>query len=283
MIPRTTHSRSQLECHLNEYDDGAISLFVSCDTYPGLFDYHCPQISKLAPNGWRVSKGGKMKYLWFPAGALNQANLEQIENWRQRFQEYVLIGLSRHIAPGFSQELDFCMGLSFNYDPNSERRTLFGEALYQAKYRQSQAYCSVVSRAMVEAFDYLPVPPEEKTNLLITGVPSDLEKYNFGRELAMRVAKDKGVPLVQSSLCCGKSYLKNLPFVEKMKHWCELYERGQCVRIDADIRGRTVAVVDDLYQSGVTLWCCAKFLKSLGAKYVFGLVCVKSMSDTDNQ
>ncbi len=30
------------------------------------------------------------------------------------------------------------------------------------------------------------------------------------------------------------------------------------------------------------MWCYAMFLKNLGAKHVLGLVCVKSLRDTDN-
>lgn len=41
-------------------------------------------------------------------------------------------------------------------------------------------------------------------------------------------------------------------------------------------------MVDDLYQSGATMWEYAKFLKSLGAICVFGIVCVKSLRDSDN-
>lgn len=41
-------------------------------------------------------------------------------------------------------------------------------------------------------------------------------------------------------------------------------------------------MVDDLYQSGTTMWEYAKFLKTLGARFVFGIVCVKSLRDSDN-
>ncbi|RDJ93585.1 hypothetical protein B4Q13_20945 [Lacticaseibacillus rhamnosus] len=56
MIPRITHSRSQLKSHLNEYDDGAQSLFVSSDTYPDLFSFHFPQIVAKLGNDLRKMK-----------------------------------------------------------------------------------------------------------------------------------------------------------------------------------------------------------------------------------
>jgi hypothetical protein len=43
----------------------------------------------------------------------------------------VLLGLNQHIQEYFTDELDFCMALDFNYDPSAEKRTIFGEAEYQ--------------------------------------------------------------------------------------------------------------------------------------------------------
>lgn len=282
MIPKIVHSRSNLICHLNEYEDGARTLFVLADTYPELFDFHCPNITQLAPKGWRISKSEKMKYLWFPSGSLGTADLTRIEEWKQHFEQYVLIGLSRNIAPGFNQELDFCMGLSFNYDPNAKTRTPLGEALYQAKYQSSKNHFAEITTAMAEATVFLPIPPDELSQLLTTAIPSDISKHNCGRELAVGVAKAKDIPFALSRLICDKAELKKLPFMEKVKQWCDLYGSGQCVTIDADVKGKTVIIVDDLCQSGITLWCYAMYLKNIGAKYVLGLVCVKSLRDSDN-
>jgi hypothetical protein len=75
MIPRIKHSRSQLQFHLNEYEDGAATLFVSSDTYPDLFSFQFPAIAAKAPKGWSQKK---MAYLWFPAGALSEEDTESI-------------------------------------------------------------------------------------------------------------------------------------------------------------------------------------------------------------
>ena len=45
---------------------------------------------------------------------------------------------------------------------------------------------------------------------------------------------------------------------------------------------KTVLIVDDLYQSGASMWTYAKYLKSMGANKVIGLVAVKSQRDSDN-
>lgn len=54
------------------------------------------------------------------------------------------------------------------------------------------------------------------------------------------------------------------------------------IEISRNVNDTTVFVVDDLYQSGVTLWSYARFLKMVGAAKVIGVVCVKAGKDTDN-
>lgn len=55
------------------------------------------------------------------------------------------------------------------------------------------------------------------------------------------------------------------------------------IEITGDVEGKSVILIDDLYQSGSTMWTVAKLLKKKGAKRVLGLACVKSWRDTDNQ
>jgi predicted amidophosphoribosyltransferase len=70
--------------------------------------------------------------------------------------------------------------------------------------------------------------------------------------------------------------LKTLAVKDKVKSLNNAFTLKQSVK------GKTVLLIDDLYQSGVTLWSLAKFLKQNGAREVYGLACVKSWSDTDN-
>jgi phosphoribosylpyrophosphate synthetase len=49
------------------------------------------------------------------------------------------------------------------------------------------------------------------------------------------------------------------------------------------VKKKTVLIVDDLYQSGTSIWAYAEYLKFLGASKVFAIVSVKSLKDSDNQ
>ena len=48
---------------------------------------------------------------------------------------------------------------------------------------------------------------------------------------------------------------------------------------DTDLNGKTVLLVDDMYQSGVTLQYIAMRMKELGAKRVFGMTLVRSLGN----
>ena len=97
------------------------------------------------------------------------------------------------------------------------------------------------------------------------------------------MADSLGMDYMQADLLCDKSAMKELTVQEKIPEWEKLYSRTECVVIHGEVNGRTLVVIDDLYQSGATMWCYARCLKQRGAKAVLGLVCVKSMRDTDNR
>jgi len=72
------------------------------------------------------------------------------------------------------------------------------------------------------------------------------------------------------------SQLKNLPFAQKVKALEDVFE------LHEDVSEHSILLVDDLYESGATIWALAKFLKEKGASAVYGLACLKSWSDTNN-
>ncbi len=77
--------------------------------------------------------------------------------------------------------------------------------------------------------------------------------------------------------------MKGLPVAEKIPEWEKVYRCQDCVKLQGNVKDRTVVVIDDLYQSGATIWCYARYLKRCGAKYVLGVPCVKALKDTGNR
>jgi predicted amidophosphoribosyltransferase len=224
-----------------------------------------------------------MRYLWFPPDALDEGDLERINAWKERFEQYVLLGLNTNISEYFSDELDFCMALDLNFDPRADRRTLYGEAEYQLKYRQSLPHFSALRSALAEAMDFLPLTAVAEGRLSLTSIPAHPDTCNTARKLARSVAEARALDCIQADLLCEKSAMKNTGLAGKIRQWEELYDTEGCVELREDVEARIMVVVDDLYQSGATLWSYAKYLKQMGAEHVLGLVCVKALRDTDNQ
>jgi predicted amidophosphoribosyltransferase len=52
--------------------------------------------------------------------------------------------------------------------------------------------------------------------------------------------------------------------------------------VDPVVKGKTILLVDDLFQSGASIWALARAARKAGAIRVCGLVSVKARRDTDN-
>lgn len=57
---------------------------------------------------------------------------------------------------------------------------------------------------------------------------------------------------------------------------------AKAFRLEEDVRGREVLLIDDVCQSGTTMWTVAKIISDAGASRVSGLVAVKTWRDDDN-
>jgi predicted amidophosphoribosyltransferase len=123
--------------------------------------------------------------------------------------------------------------------------------------------------------------------VLITHIPSsDPKQGNLTSLLAGHAhehidAGKRPVSSVEMKLSQKKDALKALDLERKRMEWERLFEAG-AVSISDSVDDATVVVVDDLYQSGTTMWSFARYLKQQGARHVLGLVCVKTLRDTDN-
>lgn len=105
------------------------------------------------------------------------------------------------------------------------------------------------------------------------------KKFSLPRGFAYALAKRTGKPNLSEAVTKSKvtPELKNLSLAEKL-------DAILCsVTVDsAKVAGKSLVVVDDLYQSGLTISYVAEELRRAGAKEVFGLAAVKTLSNDDN-
>ena len=121
--------------------------------------------------------------------------------------------------------------------------------------------------------------------IVISSMPVDhINIYdNFGYKLCASVATALHMSLT-SPLLDGahKKQVKGMSLDEKNSYWDSLICNKRITVNEDVVRDKIVILIDDLYQSGLSMEKTAQFLKSCGAIKVYGFACVKAMRDSDN-
>ena len=145
------------------------------------------------------------------------------------------------------------------------------DALIQAyKYGGRLAHARVLGTALASI-----VPPDVDVVVPMPLAPRRLAErgYNQALEIARLVASATGIPLI--ALACRKVVetppQASLPWKERAKNVRRAFV------CDADLRGRRVAVVDDVLTTGATLNELARVLRKAGAVEVAGWVVARTL------
>jgi hypothetical protein len=235
--------------------------------------------------GWRQSNKSFMMYTYFKG--IDEEDIQRIQEFRDDYGSYMLIGRTDWIESHFDEELDVCIALDKNYKSLTER-TEIGELEYLAKWNRSEEAFSELTDYLLSAMDcasrfrateqaclsYIPFNPEKAFDL-----PCELTK-RLVRELQSEFWGGSE-PILHPVLRIPKPSMKDVSLEQKFDYWKKIVDNHGIV-ISQNISGKTVFIIDDLYQSGVTIWSYAWFLKMMGADRVIGVVCVKAGKDTDN-
>ena len=244
----TTHSNSLIRQEGNSYI-GRFRVPFSNTIEPFLYE-----ITGLILNNSNF--GGRWR------SVKNEEAYELISEFMLRFKNIVFLrdSLALSVAINFSKT---------EYD----RYTRIGELRNKAKYHNDPDARSMLIQGMPKKIEKLPF---YKHTDVICAVPSS---NNLLIEIAASVEHDVGMDNISNSVYWidKKSGLKDIPVHEK---WDKLEESGLVV--DTDLTGKTVLLLDDLYQSGITMQYVAMKLQQAGAVKIYGLSIVKSLNDTDN-
>lgn len=276
--------RSEFWVTIYENDDASYSISTN-PKYVELINFFFPMFEDNSPTKWKQNEA--YSSLWLPKGCYNQNDVKCFMNWcNDATQDVLWLYLNKNISQYFNDELDFCIASDFNF-VYSDGRTEIGEAEYQLKYNISNLcqservkYADIIINKMMDNCKYIPI--RNKANWYLSPVPAiESGKEKLAWLLADEIAHCMGISFINARLKCIKPQMKQLSMENKIETWREIYSNDN-VKIDKNVRGKNVIVVDDLYQSGTTIWQYASFLKRMGARRVFGVVCVKSLKDSDN-
>lgn len=282
--------RDRSDFWITVYNNDDESYNISTNSkYIELINFFYPRLEENSPTKWKDSeKYPQTSSLWLPEGCYDHDEMESFMKWCDCVtQEVLWLNLNKNIERYFDDELDFCIASDFNF-VYGNGRTEIGEAEYQLKYNSAhisqaerQEYANVIMDKMMDNCKYIPMG--NKNNWCLSPLPStESGKEKLAWILADEMSNYLGVSFIDATLAYDKPQMKQLSIEDKIETWEEIYNNGD-VLIDKTVKGKNVIVIDDLYQSGTTMWQYANFLKKMGARSVFGIVCVKSLKDSDNK
>ena len=171
------------------------------------------------------------------------------------------------------------LSYNFRFENNSWVRTELGQLEHDAKQNGDAEATNKIAKKMgtfISTFQ-----PYSDADL-ICGVPAQEGKdWHIPAELAGRISTATGKPDVTDSFLFDhkKPSIRALPLNAK---WDGLARTDFKVNsADGALTNKKVILIDDKYQSGVTLQYVASKLLKNGAGQVYGLCAVKTMRDDD--
>lgn len=241
-----------------------------CDVYSSIIDRAFPDIQHI---GWQAAEKGTC-YTYIKE--ISDDDQEKLNDFLQCLQDIRCLTLTEHLGPFFSNELDEAYALDFNFkqDVYPLSYTECGDLEHRAKEQRNGF--AVTSLAQKLADVIITHPTFSKVDI-VCAVPSRPSK-DF--HLPVNLVSEIGELLsLNTSLDLSKiehRKLRSLSMAEKINELSDVF------RLTDSVEGKSILVIDDLYQSGATAWTLARFLKERGARQVYCLACVKSWRDTDN-
>lgn len=158
-------------------------------------------------------------------------------------------------------------------------RTEIGELEYQAKYKNNRTAERQLVDICKETLKRLPF--YNKASTLCAVPASDNSNNSIPRRITADVVKNMNLKDISGGISWGNSKL-SLKDVSKEQKWDILCEGKLTVQSSVNIKGKDVILLDDLYQSGITMQYVAMKLQEVGVLRIFGIALVKSRTDTDN-
>ena len=195
----------------------------------------------------------------------NEAEYNQILSFVEQFRDLVFL----------RDTLDLSVALSMHETEPGERTTL-GEHEFQVKYRSDSGdaaeHLSALTAAVQQRLDELPF---FKLSDYVCAIPSSkpfvrqiiagLEAFAF-TDISDQISWDN-----------KNGSLKNVETADEKLDMIQSWGFRKAEGID--LKDKTILLLDDMYQSGVTMQYVAMRLKECGAKRVFGMAIVKSLSN----
>lgn len=158
-----------------------------------------------------------------------------------------------------------------------KEKNLTKKLIYQFKYQPYLKNLAItLASILVEHFIISGKNTDEIwENGILVPVPLDSKKikirgYNQSEELAKELSKVLQIPVVSENLVKIKSTKSQMELKKQERE--KNLENAFAIKNAAELAGKKIFLVDDVYTTGSTMEECAKVLRDAGIKQVWGIV-----------
>lgn len=223
-----------------------------------------------------------------------EAQTGQSLNYNPKFDKYWKYVTAEEIAQieewernqGSLIYLRDCLSLSLAIDSNltdntSGQYTAIGALEHKGKNNRDQNAINQLADTVSQVIQHLPYYKDAD---FICSVPPRPDKdFDLPSSVTSLVSRKLGKQDVTGGFAFNgqKSSVKAVTFDEKWNVW----EGAQVSFQNSptfNVKDKTIILIDDKYQSGITIQYIAMKLQQAGAHEVYGLSFVKTLRDTDN-
>ena len=246
-------------------------IFPFQETFVPSFQEMCSSIKHIP---FRLTSTGTAYYTFLKN--VSDVDVEAVQDWLKAIEGYV--ALRDCLAISFAIDYDRVGG-----SPHNER-THIGNLRARAKTygkpatKDTYAAADGLIESCLQTLSHLTC--FDSATCIVAIPPSDPEKpFDLPQYLADGISKRLGKPdkTVAVQTITDRRASKEILLEDKLS------TVEGTIKVDsAAIQDEIVLLVDDLYQSGVTMNYVAMLLLEAGAKKVFGLSCEKTCSNDDN-
>lgn len=176
--------------------------------------------------------------------------------------------------------LSLSVALSINFN-KSNTRTKIGELQNKGKWKKDESSIYQLAERVEEQIRHLPYYKDAD---LICSVPSPPgTDFDLPGRVASLVGEKVGKQIITGGFAFDrkKPSLRDASFDNKWQIW-EDAKVSFRNNDEFNVNDKTVILIDDLYQSGITMQYVAMKLQQGGAREVYGLSFVKTRGDRDN-
>ena len=208
----------------------------------------------------------------FYRNIVDNEEMDLIKEWERKRRQLIFL----------QDLLSLSVALDFNFEVIGPiKYTNIGRLVNLGKDKPNREAILHIAKMVSRTAQDLPY--YRNADVICSVPPSPQKTYDLPSEVTSVVSWNLGKQDVTTGFTLKeeKESIKNFPFEKKWGVW----EKAQVSfknELQCNVYGKKVILIDDLYQSGITIQYIAMKLQQAGAREVYGLCFAKTLRNSDN-